>query len=84
LVRSLHPHAAILDVSMPCLDGFQVLASIKQDPSLASTKVVLLTSRQTEVDVLQAFGLGADDYMTKPFSPMELAARLKRLLVRNK
>jgi CheY-like chemotaxis protein len=83
LVRSLHPHAAILDVSMPCLDGFQVLASIKQDPSLASTKVVLLTSRQTEVDVLQAFGLGADDYMTKPFSPMELAARLKRLLVRN-
>jgi CheY-like chemotaxis protein len=84
LVRSLHPHAAILDVSMPCLDGFQVLASIKQDPSLASTKVVLLTSRQTEVDVLQAFGLGADDFMTKPFSPMELAARLKRLLVRNK
>jgi CheY-like chemotaxis protein len=84
LVRSLHPQAAILDVSMPCLDGFQVLASIKQDPSLASTKVVLLTSRQTEVDVLQAFGLGADDYMTKPFSPMELAARLKRLLVRNK
>jgi len=83
LVRSLHPQAAILDVSMPCLDGFQVLASIKQDPSLASTKVVLLTSRQTEVDVLQAFGLGADDYMTKPFSPMELAARLKRLMVRN-
>jgi two-component system, OmpR family, response regulator MtrA len=83
LVRSLHPDAAILDVSMPCMDGFQVLASIKQDPSLASTKVVLLTGRQTEVDVLQAFGLGADDFMTKPFSPMELAARLKRLLVRS-
>jgi CheY-like chemotaxis protein len=82
LVRSVHPDAAILDVSMPCLNGFQVLASIKQDPSLASTQVVLLTSRQTEVDVLQGFGLGADDYMTKPFSPMELAARIKRLLAR--
>jgi CheY-like chemotaxis protein len=82
LVRSVHPDAVILDVSMPCLNGFQVLASIKQDPSLASTQVVLLTSRQTEVDVLQGFGLGADDYMTKPFSPMELAARIKRLLAR--
>ena len=82
LVRRLHPAAVILDVSMPCLDGFQVLTAIKQDPSLASVQVVLLTSRQTELDVLQGFGLGADDYMTKPFSPMELAARLKRLIVR--
>jgi CheY-like chemotaxis protein len=82
LVRSLRPDAAILDVSMPSLNGYQVLASIKQDPSLASTQVVLLTSRQTEVDVLQGFGLGADDFMTKPFSPMELAARIKRLLAR--
>jgi CheY-like chemotaxis protein len=82
LVRRLRPAAVILDVSMPCLDGFQVLAAIKQDPSLANIQVVLLTSRQTELDVLQGFGLGADDYMTKPFSPMELAARLKRLIVR--
>jgi CheY-like chemotaxis protein len=82
LVRSLRPDAAVLDVSMPSLNGYQVLASIKQDPSLASTQVVLLTSRQTEVDVLQGFGLGADDFMTKPFSPMELAARIKRLLAR--
>ena len=82
LVRRLRPAAVVLDVSMPCLDGYQVLTAIKQDPSLASVQVVLLTSRQTELDVLQGFGLGADDYMTKPFSPMELAARLKRLLIR--
>jgi CheY-like chemotaxis protein len=82
LVRRLRPAAVVLDVSMPCLDGFQVLTAIKQDPALASVQVVLLTSRQTELDVLQGFGLGADDYMTKPFSPMELAARLKRLIVR--
>ncbi len=82
LVRRLRPAAVILDVSMPCLDGYQVLTAIKQDPSLASVQVVLLTSRQTELDVLQGFGLGADDYMTKPFSPMELAARIKRLLIR--
>ena len=83
LVRRLHPAAVVLDVSMPCLDGYQVLTAIKQDPSLASVQVVLLTSRQTELDVLQGFGLGADDYMTKPFSPMELAARIKRLLIRS-
>jgi DNA-binding response OmpR family regulator len=52
------------------------------DPSLAYIQVVLLSSRQIELDVLRGFSLGADDYMTKPFSLMELAARLKRLLVR--
>ena len=80
LVRTMRPDAAVLDVNMPCMDGFQVLAFIKQDPSLASVEVVLLTSRQAEADILLGFGLGADDYVTKPFSPMELAARIKRLV----
>jgi CheY-like chemotaxis protein len=81
-VRRERPDGLVLDVGMPCLDGFQVLAAVKQDPSLSSTQVVLLTGRQAEVDILQGFGLGADDYLVKPFSPMELAARLKRLLAR--
>jgi CheY-like chemotaxis protein len=82
-VRRERPDALVLDVGMPCLDGFQVLAAVKQDPALSSIQVVLLTGRQAEVDVLQGFGLGADDYLVKPFSPMELAARLKRLLARS-
>jgi CheY-like chemotaxis protein len=82
-IRRERPDAVVLDVGMPCLDGFQVLAAVKQDPSLNSIQVVLLTGRQAEVDILQGFGLGADDYLVKPFSPMELAARLKRLLARS-
>ncbi|HKX28369.1 MAG TPA: hypothetical protein VJ302_11775 [Blastocatellia bacterium] len=45
--------------------------------------MILLTSRQQETDIIRGFGLGADDYVVKPFNPMELVARLKRLLVRD-
>ncbi|MBL8230025.1 MAG: response regulator [Bryobacterales bacterium] len=82
LLHTRKPCAAILDIVMPGLDGFQVLAAAKQDPVLSGTPMMLLTTRCGEVDKLQAFALGADDYLTKPFSPMELAVRLKRLLKR--
>ncbi len=83
LARSKSADLLIVDVNMPGLDGFQVLAEIKRDPSLSAMRVILLTTRQAESDVLRGFGLGADDYVTKPFSPLELAARVKRLLGRN-
>jgi two-component system, cell cycle response regulator DivK len=79
-VRNLRPHAAVLDVNMPDMDGYEVLAAIRKDG--IPTKVLLLTARQQEGDVLRGFTLGADDYVVKPFSPMELVARLKRLLSR--
>jgi CheY-like chemotaxis protein len=82
LAKSKQADAVIVDVSLPGLDGFQVLADIRRDPLLKDTAVILLTARQSEADVLRGFGLGADDYVTKPFSPMELAARLKRLLLK--
>ena len=82
LARSKQADAVIIDVSLPGLDGFQVLAEIRRDPVLKDASVILLTARQSEADVLRGFGLGADDYVTKPFSPMELAARLKRLLLK--
>jgi CheY-like chemotaxis protein len=82
LARSKGADVLIVDVNMPGLDGFQVLAEIKRDASLAAMRVILLTTRQAESDVLRGFGLGADDYVTKPFSPLELAARVKRLLGR--
>ena len=82
LARAKQADAVIIDVSLPGLDGFQVLAEIRRDPILKDASVILLTARQSEADVLRGFGLGADDYVTKPFSPMELAARLKRLLLK--
>ena len=77
-VRKLQPHATILDVNMPGMDGYEVLAAIRGEE--IPTRVLLLTARQQEGDVIRAFSLGADDYVVKPFSPMELVARLKRLL----
>jgi DNA-binding response OmpR family regulator len=78
--RRIKPHAAVLDVNMPGLDGFEVLAAIRAEDLAA--RVILLTARQQESDIIRGFTLGADDYVVKPFSPMELVARLKRLLSR--
>lgn len=80
LIRTQPPQVAVLDVNMPGLDGFKVLAAIRSEK--IPTRVILLTSLQQEKDVLQAFSLGADDYVTKPFNPFEVVARLKRLLPR--
>lgn len=82
LIRTFAPDAAILDVSMPNLDGLQVLSLLKSDPATAATRVIFLTARQQETDIVKAFALGAEDYITKPFNPMELVARLKRILRR--
>ena len=57
--------------------------AVKTDPQLSHIHTILLTSRQQEADIIRGFGLGADDYVVKPFNPMELVARLRRLLVRN-
>ena len=79
-VRHLRPHAAILDVNMPGMDGYEVLAALRAEN--LPVRVMLLTARQQENDVIRGFTLGADDYMVKPFSPLELVARLKRLVLR--
>jgi CheY-like chemotaxis protein len=78
LIRERCPQGAVLDVNMPAVDGFEVLAGIRH--SGLPIKVILLTARQQERDVLRGFELGADDYVVKPFNPLELAARLKRLM----
>jgi CheY-like chemotaxis protein len=78
--RRIRPQAAVLDVNMPGMDGYGVLAAIRADN--LPVRVMLLTARQQESDILRGFTLGADDYVVKPFSPMELVARLKRLILR--
>lgn len=78
LVGETAPDALVLDVNMSGMDGFEVLAAIRRQALPA--RVVMLTARQQERDILRGFELGADDYVVKPFSPLELVARLERLL----
>jgi len=80
MIRTSPPDAAILDVIMPNMDGLEVLAAIRNDRALKNVRVLLLSALQHETDIVRAFGLGADDYVTKPFSPVEVVARLKRLV----
>ena len=82
MARQLRPDLIIIDINMPNRDGFEVLKMLRQSPETASVRIILLTGCEQEADVLRGFGLGTDDYVTKPFNPMELAARAKSLLGR--
>ena len=75
------PDLVILDVNMPRLDGFEVLKRIRSGG--ATTPVLMLTVRATEEDQVRGLDLGADDYLTKPFSPRTLLARVRALLRRS-
>ena len=78
--RTIVPDAMILDVNMPYLDGFEVLSAMRNEPALGDVPVIMLTSVQQESDIVRGFALGADDYVVKPFNPMELLARLRRVI----
>ncbi|MDX1622647.1 MAG: response regulator [Gemmatimonadota bacterium] len=78
LARRVVPAAMVLDVQLPGLDGFEVLAALERDRRTRRVAVVLLTARRQESDVLRGFELGAADFVSKPFSPLELVARLER------
>jgi CheY-like chemotaxis protein len=81
--KKIKPDALLLDVSMPDMDGFQVLTALRADPATRATPIVMLTAAQSESEIVRGFDLGADDYITKPFRAHEMLARLKRL-VRNR
>ncbi|HEY8357974.1 MAG TPA: response regulator [Ramlibacter sp.] len=72
LIRSHHPALVISDVQMPRLNGFEVLAALRQDTAIAGTPVILLTSLQERAHIRIGMTSGADDYITKPFRPGEL------------
>src|SRR5581483_2340519 len=76
------PDLILLDVLLPEGDGFDLCRKIRQSPVLARTPVVFLTARSDEVDRVLGLEIGGDDYMTKPFSPRELVARVKAHLRR--
>lgn len=83
LIAKLKPDLVILDVMLPGLYGTDVLKSLRADPTLAATPVILLTARSQETDKIDGFESGADDYITKPFSPRELLLRVQALLRRS-
>jgi DNA-binding response OmpR family regulator len=76
LAISEKPDLAVLDVMMPKIDGYEVTRRLRANPATAGIKVILLTASAQEPDVVKGFEAGADDYMTKPFSPQELRLRL--------
>ena len=76
LCRERPPDVVLLDVEMPKLDGYGVLAALREDPLLAEIPVVFLTARATTEDVVEGLRLGAHDYLRKPFEPAELLARV--------
>lgn len=81
VAREWCPDLMLLDVMMPgVMDGFDVCRAVKADPALASLKVVMLTARTQDSDRQAGLGGGADDYLTKPFSPRQLLGVVHQLL----
>jgi DNA-binding response OmpR family regulator len=81
-VRATPPDAIVLDLMLPGMDGLLVCQALRADPTTAAIPVIMLTARGEEADRIAGLELGADDYVTKPFSPKELTARIAALLRR--
>ena len=79
LAKQHEPRVCVLDVGMPGLDGLEVLAAIRDTEELEGTRVILLTAKAQESDVRRGYDSGADAYIKKPFSPAELAVRVREL-----
>jgi DNA-binding response OmpR family regulator len=79
IARQKHPDLVVLDLGLPRLDGFEVARAIRRE---SDVPIIMLTARVDETDRLQGFEIGADDYLTKPFSPRELVARVSSVLRR--
>ncbi|MBN3455731.1 response regulator transcription factor [Mycolicibacterium mageritense] len=79
LARDIDPDVVVLDLGLPGIDGVEVCRQLR---TFSDAYVVMLTARDTEVDTIVGLSVGADDYMTKPFSPRELVARVRAMLRR--
>ena len=81
-LRREQPDLVVLDLMLPDRDGWDITRIIRADPSLAKTPVIMLTARVEDTDKITGLELGADDYITKPFNPREVVARVKAVLRR--
>lgn len=82
LVRSENPDLIVLDLMLPGIDGLEVTRRLKNDPNTKNLPIVMLTAKGEEADIVTGLELGADDYITKPFSPRILVARVRAVLRR--
>jgi two-component system phosphate regulon response regulator PhoB len=82
LAKRERPALVVLDLMLPGMSGFDVLARLRQEPDTAGVAVLMLTARKDEPDRIRGLELGADDYLTKPFSPQELVLRVAAILRR--
>ena len=79
-VRTLRPPLVFLDIMMPHMNGYEVCEQVKQDPSLEDTYVIMLSAKGQQIDRERGLAEGANEYMTKPFSPREVAQRVRTIL----
>ncbi|HIJ78770.1 MAG: response regulator transcription factor [Desulfobulbaceae bacterium] len=82
LIRSEKPNLVVLDIMLPGLNGLELCKAVRQDPAIKSTPILMLTAKSEESDVAAGLDIGADDYITKPFSPKILLSRVKAALRR--
>ena len=80
--RSSHPNLVVLDLMLPEIDGLEVCKMLRRDPATAAIPIIMLTAKAAEMDRILGLELGAEDYITKPFSPRELVLRVKKVLQR--
>ena len=80
--HSQPPDLIVLDVMLPEMDGFEACKVLRLDPATAKVPIIMLTAKAAEIDRVLGLELGADDYLTKPFSPRELLLRIKKILSR--
>jgi len=83
VVKKHRPDLVVLDLMMPGVDGLQICKQLRADPRTGRIPVIMLTAKATEADRIVGLELGADDYITKPFSPREVVARVKAVLRRS-
>lgn len=82
ITSSKPPDLTLMDIMLPYHDGLELIERLRAQPGWESVPVLMLTAKAREVDIVRALELGADDYVTKPFQPEELLARIRRLLRR--
>ncbi len=82
--RADRPDVVLSDIMMPRLDGLQLLARLRDDPTTAGVPVVLLSAKAQNAEVQRGLALGADDYVTKPFDPLELIDRVNAVLANSR
>jgi len=83
MVRQDKPDLVLLDIMLPEIDGLEICRNLKSEISTRAIPIIMVTAKEEESDVVLGLGLGADDYVVKPFSPKELIARIKALLRRS-